>query len=194
LLHLRATVSGLPAYWLDLEARAEGRLVALDSFFRRVWLECCGHLSAFKIGTATYFSHGYEFGTWRPFGESGRHRRVERSMDARIGDVLPPAGESFGYEYDFGSTTHLKIKVLGERMGRQGRSPVRLAVRNVPPVWPCAICGEPATLVCAYCCNDDGNPFVCASHRRDHLCGEDEGFLPVVNSPRMGVCGYVGES
>jgi hypothetical protein len=28
----------------------------------------------------------------------------------------------------------------------------------------------------------------------DQACGEDEGFLPVVNSPRMGVCGYTGKT
>jgi predicted RNA-binding Zn-ribbon protein involved in translation (DUF1610 family) len=103
-------------------------------------------------------------------------------------------GECFGYEYDFGSTTHLTIKVVGERMGRLERSPVRLAARNVAPVWPCAVCGEPAALVCAYCRDGGGNPFVCAGHQNDHACGEDEGFLPAVNSPRMGVCGYTGEN
>jgi hypothetical protein len=36
-------------------------------------------------------------------------------MDARMGDALPAAGERFAYEYDFGSTTNLEIKVIGER-------------------------------------------------------------------------------
>jgi hypothetical protein len=194
LLHLRATSPGQPAYWLDVEARADAKLEALDSFLRGVWLECCGHLSAFRIGTVTFFSRGYEFGAWAPLGGLGRQRPVERRMNARMGDVLPPAGERCEYEYDFGSSTLLEIKVIAERTGRLGRSPVRLAVRNVPPVWPCAVCGEPATFVCAYCRDGDGDPFVCADHQRDHACGEDEGFLPVVNSPRMGVCGYGGES
>jgi hypothetical protein len=48
LLYLRATASGLPAYWVDVEARADGKLEALDSFLRRLWLKCCGHLSAFR--------------------------------------------------------------------------------------------------------------------------------------------------
>jgi hypothetical protein len=111
---------------VDAEIKAEAKLEALDSFLRRIWLECCGHLSALRIGTIDYFSRGYEFGAWTPFGELGRQRPVERSMNSRIGDALPAVGECFGYEYDFGSTTRLKIKVVGERMGRLGRSHARL--------------------------------------------------------------------
>ena len=193
LVHLRATAPGPPAYWLDVEAKAEARLEALDSFLRRIWLECCGHLSVFTIGATQYFSSGYELGG-PVFGRFGRHRLVERSMNARLRDALPSVGERIDYEYDFGSTTNLQLKVIGERTGRPGRPAVRLLARNTPPVWPCAICGHPATLVCTYCLCDDGSAFVCRKHRRKHACGEDEGFLPVVNSPRMGVCGYTGET
>ena len=46
-------------------------------------------------------------------------------------------------------------------------------------------------LVCAFCGDDGG--FVCEAHRASHACSEDdEAFLPVVNSPRMGVCAYAG--
>jgi hypothetical protein len=190
LVQLRATAPGLPAYWLDVEAKAEAKLEALDSFLRRIWLECCGHLSAFTIGGTQYFSRGYEFE--RPaLGGFGGHRPVERRMSVRLLDALPSVGERFGYEYDFGSTTSLQLKVIGERTGHPRRPAVRLLARNTPPVWPCAVCGEPADAVCAYCLSDDRSAFVCKKHRRRHACGDDEGFLPVVNSPRMGVCGYV---
>ena len=193
LVHLRVTAPGLPAYWLDVEAKAEAKLEALDAFLRRIWLECCGHLSAFKIGAVDYFSRGYELGG-PVFGRFGRHRRAERSMNARLRDALPSVGERFDYEYDFGSTTSLQLKMVGERAGQPGRAAVRLLARNTSPVWPCAICGQPATLVCTYCLSDDRNAFVCTKHRRKHACGEDEGFMPVVNSPRMGVCGYTAET
>jgi hypothetical protein len=83
--------------------------------------------------------------------------------------------------------------VIGERTGQPGRAAVRLLARNTPPLWPCAICGQPATLVCAYCLTCDQNAFVCATHQRQHVC-DGEGFLPVVNSPRVGVCGYTEEA
>jgi hypothetical protein len=194
LVQLRATAPGLPAYWLDVEAKADATLEALDSFLRRVWLDCCGHLSAFKIGTVEYFSRGYEFGFGREFGGFGGQRPVQRSMNARLRDSLPFVGELFDYEYDFGSTTSLQLKMVGERAGQPGRARVRLLARNTSPVWPCAICRQPATLVCTYCLSEDRNAFVCTKHRRKHACGEDEGFMPVVNSPRMGVCGYTAET
>jgi hypothetical protein len=69
---------------------------------------------------------------------------------------------------------------------------VRLLARNTPPSWPCAICGELAIKICTFCYTGGGNPFVCRKHVRQHACGETDGFMPVVNSPRMGVCGYAG--
>jgi hypothetical protein len=48
--------------------------------------------------------------------------------------------------------------------------------RNLePPLISCEVCGKPATEVCA----------------GEHECGE-EMLLPVVNSPRVGMCGYTG--
>ncbi len=34
-------------FWLHLEMNGESRLKDLDSYLRAIWLECCGHLSAF---------------------------------------------------------------------------------------------------------------------------------------------------
>lgn len=190
LVHIRATAPGHPAYWLDFEIKADTKLEALDSFLRRTWLECCGHLSAFDIGPVKYRSRGYEFGLTGAFGAFGAGAVSERSMNAKIADAIPSIGERFTYEYDFGSTTTLHLTVVDERAGRIGSRAVRLLAQNTAPVWPCAICAEPATVVCAYCLHDETTAFACARHRRQHPCGETEGFLPVVNSPRMGVCGY----
>jgi len=38
-----------PAYWIHLSAPANATLKDLDRFLRDIWLECCGHLSAFTI-------------------------------------------------------------------------------------------------------------------------------------------------
>ena len=192
LVQVRATAPGLPAYWLDLEVKGDAKLEALDRFLRQLWLECCGHLSAFRIGAVSYFSRGYEFEFARGFGSFGR-RPAERTMNVKLYEALPAIGKRFEYEYDFGSTTSLRLELVGERMGRAGRPAARLLARNTPPVWPCAICGQPATLVCAYCVQAEGKAFVCTTHRRRHACGE-EAFLPVVNSSRVGVCGYTSET
>jgi SEC-C motif-containing protein len=193
LVQVRATAPGLPAYWLDLEVKTDAKLEVLDRFLRQLWLECCGHLSAFRIGAVNYFSRGYDFGIARGFGSFGR-RPAERTMNVKLYEALPAIGERFEYEYDFGSTTTLRLELTGERRGWTGRPAARLLARNTPPVWPCAICGQPATLVCAYCLQEEESAFVCATHRRQHGCGEQEGFLPVVNSPRMGVCGYTAQT
>jgi len=191
LVRVRVTAPGLPAYWLDVEARDDARLLALDGFLREIWLECCGHLSQFEIGPVDYFSPGFdlrEADAWSVFGR----RRPARSMNVALARALPPVGQRFTYDYDFGSTTRLNLTVTGERIGRIGRTTVRLLVRNQAPVWSCATCGEPATGMCPYCLGAEASAFSCDRHRVEHRCGEDEAWLPVVNSPRMGVCGYAG--
>jgi len=191
IVYLRATSRGLPAYWLDLEIRADAKLEALDVLLRRTWLECCGHLSAFSTGAVKYFSRGYDFDFMGPLARPTRV--AERSMTVRVGEALPPVGARFEYEYDFGSTTQLQISVAASRMGRLGRHATRLLARNVAPTWPCVECGRPATLVCPYCLCVDGEAFACPVHAACHPCGESESLLPVVNSPRMGVCAYGAE-
>jgi hypothetical protein len=58
-------------------------------------------------------------------------------------------------------------------------------------VWECFMCGRPATALCSDCAGDV-EAFACRVHVATHGCGSDA-FLPVANSPRMGVCGYTGE-
>ena len=179
-LHVQGTHD--PTFWLDLAVKSGSTLRRLDQFLRGIWLECCGHMSAFRIEGMTY--SGVADREFSDFVES-------RGMNARLADALPPQGRKFRYEYDFGSTTDLTLRVTGTRQGVIGRPAIRLLARNEAPVWPCATCGAPATMICVFC-PDESNPFVCAKHARKHPCGEDEGLLPVVNSPRMGVCGYTG--
>src|SRR6266567_6711529 len=57
-------------YWMHLEVSAAETLETLDSFLRDTWLECCGHLSAFKIGEVTYESAPEEFASWDKFAGS----------------------------------------------------------------------------------------------------------------------------
>lgn len=179
LLHLRVVAPGQPGYWLDIEVRADARLTSLDRLLRDRWLECCGHLSSFRVGDVAY---------WSSVEELAGGMDVRR-MSTPVGKALAGV-KRFTYEYDFGSTTELALEVRGARAGRLERTPARVLAANAPLEWPCAVCGAPASLVCPFCLGEEPNPFVCAGHAGRHECDVGEAFLPVVNSPRMGVCGY----
>ena len=113
-------------------------------------------------------------------------------MTSMIGTVFA-VGKKFDYEYDFGSTTALWGEATGARVGSAGKKPVRLLARNDRIVWPCAKCKSPATIICPFCL-DDGACLFCDEHAKAHACQDQDVYLPVVNSPRMGVCGYTGEN
>jgi hypothetical protein len=184
LLIVRIGAVGATEYWLDIEAETGAGLSKLDAFLRDIWLECCDHLSLFSVPPFRYSSCPSDLP--QLLGRAS----TERSMAARIGAVFSHTGQKGTYDYDFGSTTRLTVERVGARVGRIGKTPVRLLVRNDALPWKCGRCGAPATLVCSAHESDD-SPFVCDAHEADHECG-DETFLPVVNSPRMGVCGYAG--
>ncbi len=184
----------LPDYWIHLDLRADATLEDLDDFLRRFWLECCGHLSAFTINEVRY--------SWRPpggfdddedmffaqmdeaFGMPREHR-MEVTLDA----VLSP-GLSFFYEYDFGSTTELKLRVLGEHEEPIRRKNIRLLARNEVPVMPCDECGQEADWIGTYGKSYETRTICDACVEKKRLT--DARLLPLVNSPRTGVCGYVG--
>jgi len=101
-----------------LKVSGNSKLEELDQFLRDIWLECCGHMSAFS------------------------YRRNELKMGRKLKDVLRACGKT-------------------------------LVVQ---------ICTE---------CQWDGSGWLCEACAKKHECGE-EMMLPVVNSPRTGVCGYSG--
>jgi hypothetical protein len=168
LIRLRFEAAEDSRYWLLLEAKADATLEQLGALLRRVWLECCGHMSAFYV-----------------------ERRIELSKRSKLGAALSSKGLKFRYEYDFGSTTTLTGEVLATRQGSAGRSAVRLLARNDAFTQSCGVCGAAATTVCPFCLDEGGGLF-CAVHAKEHPHAEEGVYLPVVNSPRMGVCGYTG--
>lgn len=171
------SVEGLhaPEYWIQLDVPADSTLGDLDNFLRGLWLECCGHMSSFTIDEQRY-------------GVTDDAELGEEVMnEVRVEDVLEP-GLKFRYEYDYGSTTELALRVLSVHEG-EGKGPVLLA-RNQAPEIPCSACGKPAKSVCSQCIFD-GSGWLCNKCARKHECGE-EMLLPVVNSPRVGVCAYTG--
>lgn len=179
--HLVVKGAESPEYWMHLEAPASATLKDLDSFLRNTWLECCGHLSAFT------FRHGRYNVT--PLDSFGYGDEEEQDMNVALSEVLQP-GIEFFHEYDFGSTTTLYLKVAAVCESPVKGKTIRLLARNDPPAIECAACREPATQVCGVCIYD-GQGFLCDDCVEEHECGE-EMCLPVVNSPRVGVCAYEG--
>jgi hypothetical protein len=100
-------------------------------------------------------------------------------------------GMNLSYEYDYGSTTELKLKVAALRADGTPKGAAQLLARSEPPVILCQSCtSEQATEICAQCaCEEVG--WLCPACAETHSC-ETEMRLPVTNSPRVGVCAYGG--
>lgn len=168
-------------YWMLIEMQENAILADLDSFLRDIWLECCGHLSAFNI-------HGINYDIMP--GEDFFWGEPAKDMNYKLKAVLEK-GMTFGYEYDFGSTTELKITVVDYRIGYYKKDKLTILSRNNPPVLICDECGKKtATFICTECLWEGGG-LLCEDCAETHECGEDM-LLDVCNSPRMGVCGYTG--
>jgi hypothetical protein len=284
LFHILVEGRYLPMYWMHLEIPANTTLYDLDAFLRNIWLECCGHLSEFKIGKRSYLSQTEEM-MWdienpantgedeevpdftgltpaemeklSPFefamsliellqqefqsdladlspaefqtkftdflttrmGDSLTPEMLaqlskmsfliqpllvdfadensEQDMDVELSQVLK-VGQKFFHEYDFGSTTELALKLVAEREGvvpndDDDEEPIEIMARNNPPTIPCRECGKPATKV-ASGYYDVGEGALCDACARTSLKEYEDFFLPIVNSPRVGVCGYTGDS
>jgi len=165
--HLVVEARGAKQYWLHVAVPASAPLNKVDRFLRRTWLECCGHMSAFRIDGTEYASTST--------------KPLNRALDV---------GMKFFHEYDFGSTTELVLTVVALRDQGTPKNAVQLLARNEPPQVVCGQCGERlATQICTECEWDDVVEF-CETCAATHP--HDEMFLPLVNSPRAGVCGYVG--
>jgi len=172
--------NGFFTYWLYLEANSDMTLKDLDLLLRKVWVECCGHLSQFVINGVNYVSN--------PDSSMG-----DKSMKVKLGDVLKER-EVFTYDYDFGTTTTLTLRVISTRAtpAQQGKNQITIQARNDPPEISCDRCdSKKATQVCSQCIWDGEEAWLCDGCAPKHECGEDM-LLPVVNSPRVGMCGYTG--
>ncbi|KON27045.1 hypothetical protein AC481_05935 [miscellaneous Crenarchaeota group archaeon SMTZ-80] len=169
-------VSAYKAFWLHIEMNATATLDELDQFLRDIWLECCGHLSEFTINGIRY-EHSPSNDGWG---------MKSKSMNIQLRKALN-VKDKFSYEYDFGSTTYLEGQVFAEREGLL-KEKVRILARNNPYIFKCESCDAKATEICMEC-----QQFFCDQCLIEHGCSE-EMALPVINSPRMGVCGYCGTS
>lgn len=179
--HLFVEATSIKDYYLHLLMNEESTFYQLDQFLRDIWLECCGHLSSFTISNKEYTD-----------SDRNDFFRVDdsSSLEVPLKDVLYK-GLKFSYIYDYGSSTYLTLKVLKRVQRVKGRE-IQLIARNLPPAILCDNCKKEATNICTECLYvENSHAFLCDDCSEDHPCGE-EMLLPVVNSPRCGVCGYCG--
>ncbi len=172
LYHLQVQEAWYGDYWLHLEMRGSARLGDLDDYLRAIWLECCGHLSQFSIG-------GWE-------GDEIPQRKHAK-------EVFEP-GLELTHIYDFGTSSFTTIKVVGMREGKPlTPHPIVLMARNDQPEHTCIECGKPATCLCMECLyEEDEWGTLCDEHAETHPHTDYEDPVPLINSPRVGMCGYCG--
>lgn len=168
--HLRTEDAWSSAFWLNLEMRGSATLQELDRYLRAIWLECCGHMS--------------RFGAW---GEN------EVPMEHRADQVFTPDTE-LTHIYDFGTSSETLVRVMDAREGAPlTEHPLELMARNEMPEIPCMECDRQASWLCVECMyEEDARGTLCDTHAEDHPHDAYGPPLPIVNSPRTGMCAYEG--
>lgn len=170
--HLVVRDAYITDFWLHLEVNGRSSLTTLDRYLRAIWLECCGHLSEFSIGG------------WR-----GRKIGKSRKISAVFS-----SGVELTHIYDFGTSSETLIKFVSTREGKPlTNKPIYLMARNNMPDAICDECGETAGWYCVDCLIKQGKQIgLCQEHLADHDHDEYGGPSPLINSPRLGMCGYDG--
>ncbi|MHB0801988.1 hypothetical protein PVK73_20770 [Bacillus thuringiensis] len=169
-------------YWLYIQAKDTVTLEDLDAFLRDIWLECCGHLSAFIIDEVVYNSY-VDSEMTDMFSDSAEHM-----LNYRLKDLISET-TVFRHDYDFGSTTSLKLTVVEKYKGIETINKITLLARNIQQ-YECAQCGNTACYIFHDYESETFEPF-CEGCAKYYEKNEDDVFI-IVNSPRMGVCGYTG--
>jgi hypothetical protein len=172
LWHLRVLDAYNKDFWLDLEMVGSASLDKLDKYLRAIWLECCGHLSEFTIG-----------------GWGGTEIGKARKANA----IFEP-GLVLRHLYDFGTTSDTDIRVVRPREGKPtSKHPIALLARNRMPEATCQECGQPAKWLCIECLyEEDKSGYLCDEHMEEHPHENYGEPMPLINSPRTGMCGYDG--
>lgn len=155
-------------YFIYVLVDGQAKMKDIDTFLRNIWLDCCGHMS--------------EFGGEIP-------------MNRKLVDILEK-GLTIEYEYDFGSSTYLHIKVV-EEYSYKAPQKLYLLSRNEPLKLMCHTCKkEPASIICSVEQSDENEYMFCdkCAKKHEEICDDfaDYAAMPIVNSPRMGECGYEG--
>lgn len=113
-------------YWLYADAAKEKTLAEVEILLRGIWLECCGHLAAFRAADGGRLSQRTTLGFFA-------------------------TGDRFFFDYDSGNTTTCNITVIGETKRPAQKKGARLLIRNAPLYFSCSVCNKPAAYVCREC-------------------------------------------
>ena len=156
--------------FLHLLVKGDAQMKVIDKFLRDIWLECCGHLSAFG------------------------HKNFKIAMSRRVEDVFQPRIKIY-HDYDFGTTTRVFLKAY-KHYQLNLKEKIILLSRNEPLKIMCSMCKKkPAVNICTACWYEK-EAFFCeaCSEKHAEVCEDfnDYAQMPVVNSPRMGECNYTG--
>lgn len=162
-----AYVNGGPGMFLYLLVNHQTKLKDIDNFLRKIWLDCCGHLSGFKPG----------------------------KMNDLVSDIYPDI-KKLNYTYDFGTSTYIEFKIIASYDIEQ-KEKVKLLSRNEPLKIMCRSCfKKPAAEICTVHLWEENQGFYCqdcgVKHEEECEDFSDYAKMPLVNSPRMGECGYTG--
>jgi hypothetical protein len=159
-------------YFLHLLAHGQIDMEMIDYFLREIWLDCCGHLSAFMC------------------------KKDEIEMEEKVQDALQPATKLI-YEYDFGSTTTLDI-IAHHHYQLPLQKQLQLLSRNEPLQIMCDECNNNAAQTICTTCTWNGGGYFCKTcaikHKKTCEDFAEYSKMSLVNSPRAGVCDYSGGS
>lgn len=172
-------------YWLIIKADENLLLKHLDNFIRDIWVECCGHLSNFRIDGTVYEN---EVDEDFPYME-----KVE-DMNILLKDVLK-VGQKIDYEYDYGDSTDLVLNVL-KHDDWDSQEYIDILARNEAKKYICSYCNKnKGKYIDAPTTYEDTQTYICNTcwnNEEDEKDGKEHFWLNVCNSPRMGICAYEG--
>lgn len=111
-------VSGLDNqdYFIYILMDEDETLHTLDLFLKAIWLECCGHLSQFYVNPNSLNYYAFE----------------DEECHGPIISLLCESDIIY-YDYDFGSTTTLKIEFIKDMVDYDSTEPIVLLARNENP-------------------------------------------------------------
>ena len=117
----------------------------------------------------------------------------ELNMDKTVETIFKKE-KAIYHSYDFGTTSETIVELIGTRQGKSlTKNPMFLMSRNEMPEMECLECNQAATHLCVECLYEgEDNGMLCDTHTENHPHDTYGEPIQLVNSPRLGMCGYDG--
>ena len=195
-------------HWMVLAVQPTTSLRQLDQFLRDEWLECCGHMSHFKIGQTQYSNCVPGPGDAPNFDNDLAEDNEQHTVHTL--EETTKHGQRFNYEFDYGDTTCLNLENVATLPIPYNYVPefinppkeaeyyaeqfITVMARN-RPLERCFKCGETAQW--RYHENpyvqvppEHGGPIVAPPYFCNGCAPDDMAVVELRNSPRSGVGCY----